>query len=256
MDFVVRVDLESEKGISQGLPKLLDLFKKQKVKGSFYLTMGGESGIFDLLRYRGSLPTAGERKIKIFSIFEKLRIILFPRDFVKSNEKVIRRILLEGHELGIHGWKHRRWTRGFEKIDKTKDIDLAINRYKELFGREPKSFSAPGFRTGGEVISYLDTKGITHFSDLKKEEKSGKLKNVPITLLGENNTPFIEYWVGEGKTDKEILEIFKKSIKGKKFVSFYLHGLFEGIQKISLLEKILIELKKRRGKSKRIIDIK
>ena len=66
--------------------------------------------------------------------------------------------------------------------------------------------------------------------------------------------PFIEYWVGEGKSDEEIIEIFRKEIKEKDFVSFYLHGLFEGRFKISLLEKMIKELQKNKFKSQRIID--
>nr|MDA3781162.1 hypothetical protein [Bacteroidales bacterium] len=75
-ELIIRIDLESQKGISEGLPKLLKLFKKHKVKGSFYLTMGGESNIFEFLKNRGELKTAGERKIKLWSKKDKLRMLL------------------------------------------------------------------------------------------------------------------------------------------------------------------------------------
>ena len=88
--FTLRVDLESDKGIKKGLPKLLDLLKKHHIKASFYIPMGGESNILDLLRYRGRLRSAGEREIKVFSLLDKIRMILFPRDFVKSNKKIVR----------------------------------------------------------------------------------------------------------------------------------------------------------------------
>jgi len=120
--FTLRVDLESNKGIKKSLPKLLDLLKKYDIKASFYLVMGGESNIFELLRYRKKLTHADERKIKVWRFRDKIRMVLLPKDFVKGNKKILRRILEEGHELGVHGWKHRAWTRGLDKIDVEKHI--------------------------------------------------------------------------------------------------------------------------------------
>jgi len=135
--FTLRVDLESKKGISKGLPTLLDLLRDYDIKASFYLTMGGEPNIFDLLRYRKKLR--GERKIKIFTKKEMLRIIFFPEDFVRSNREILKRILKGGHELGIHGWKHRAWGRGllkrrtslFYNNINAKSIDSGIKRLEE-----------------------------------------------------------------------------------------------------------------------------
>jgi len=66
--------------------------------------------------------------------------------------------------------------------------------------------------------------------------------------------PIIEYFVGEGKKDEEILEHIKKQIKEKELVSFYIHGLFEARFKIELLEKIFSFIKNKKLKNKRIID--
>ena len=256
MDFVIRIDLESNKGIKRGLPKLLDLFQKKGIRGSFYIAMGGETGALGLLNNSKKMQNAGERKIKVFNFFEKLRIALFPKDFVSSNKAILQRVIDEGHELGIHGWKHRSWTRNFERLDKNNELNLAISKYEKLFGKKPISFSAPGFMIDEETIKLLGEKGIIHISDYDKDKKIGKVKNVAINTLGQNRMPFIEYWVGEGKKDGEILELFEKSIRGKKRVSFYLHGLYEGIEKIPLLELMIDKLNKKGFENKRVIDIK
>ena len=86
--FTLRVDLESDKGIKKGVSKLLDLLKKYNIKASFYLTMGGESNISEILKYRSNLKTSGERKVKVWSLKEKIRMVFFPRDFVKGNKKI------------------------------------------------------------------------------------------------------------------------------------------------------------------------
>jgi len=75
--FTLRIDLESDKGIKEGVPRLLDLLKKYNIKASFYISMGGESNIFEILKYRNNLKTSGERKIKVWSLKEKIRMAFF-----------------------------------------------------------------------------------------------------------------------------------------------------------------------------------
>jgi undecaprenyl phosphate-alpha-L-ara4FN deformylase len=256
--FFIRVDVESERGIEEGLPKLLDLFMKEKIKGSFYLVMGGEANIFEILKNRTKMNFSGERKIKIWSMWDKIRMVLFPSDFVGKNEKLLKRIIDEGHELGIHGWKHRIWTRGGKYFDYENQIQKSIKRYKEIFKKNPISFSAPGFRNDLEITRELAKNGILYESDFPGEDISnnGRIKNVPITINGKNKMPFIEYWVGEGKNDAQILEIFKHEKVDKKIVSFYIHDMFEGRFKIELLKKMIRLLKKDNFKNKRVVDFK
>ena len=87
--FTLRVDLESDKGIQFGVPKLLNLLKKYNLKASFYIPMGGESNIFELLSNRIKIKSAGERNIKIFSLFEKLRMVLFPKGRQAPNSLMV-----------------------------------------------------------------------------------------------------------------------------------------------------------------------
>lgn len=254
--FTLRVDLESEKGIKLGLPKLLDLLKKYEIKASFYLTMGGESNLTEIIKYRNKLKSSGERSIKIWSINDKIRMALFPKDFVKDNILVLRRILEEGHELGIHGWKHREWTRGLDKINIKDRIMKAKNKYHDLFGANPISFCSPGFNTNEKVLKVLDDAGINFISDFQDKgvKEYFKIKNVPMTILGENRTPIIEFLVGKGKNDQEILKIIKEMMGKEEICSFYIHDLYEARFKIPLLEEIFKYVKENKMINKRVID--
>jgi undecaprenyl phosphate-alpha-L-ara4FN deformylase len=259
MTFILRVDLESQKGISKGLPQLLDLLEKYGVKASFYIAMGGESNIFEILKYRGSVPGAGERSIRIFSFLDKLRMAIYPIDFVKKNLLLIKRIIDEGHELGIHGWKHRRWTRGLERIDIDNDIKLAIEKYGFMFGRQPNSFCSPAFRTNCKVVDVLNARGIRIVSDYpgKKSSivKNTHIVNVPITIKGEKNTPIIENMVTKGFNDDEIFEYIVKKINKKNISSMYVHGMYECIEKIDLLDRLFSYLKKSKIKTQTIRQV-
>ncbi|HKZ33976.1 MAG TPA: polysaccharide deacetylase family protein [Candidatus Nanoarchaeia archaeon] len=254
--FTLRVDLESDKGIKEGLPKLLDLLKRYDLKASFYLVMGGESNIWEILKYRKKMASADERKIKVWTLKEKARMALFPKDFVKSNKNILQRILEEGHELGLHGWKHREWTRGLERINIERTIDKAINRYIGLFGKKPISFAAPGFNINNKILEILKRKGIKFISDFSGDSPRfyGKIKNVPITICGKKRTPIIEYLISIGKTDKEIYRIIEAEIFRKELSSFYIHCLFEARFKLNLLGDIFKFVKKNKIRVKRVID--
>ncbi|MCP6719185.1 MAG: polysaccharide deacetylase family protein [Patescibacteria group bacterium] len=254
--FTLRVDLESDKGIRKGLPEFLDLLAKYKMKASFYLVMGGESNIFELLRNRKKLSSSGERKINVWSLRDKARMVLLPKNFVRANKKILKRILKEGHELGVHGWKHRAWTRNLNNIDIQEHILKAKREYVMIFNREPTSFAAPGFNTNKKVLEVLEKSGIKFISDFVGEKPAyyGKMKNIPITICGKDRTPIIEHLISIGKRDDEILKIMKKEIKKRDLASFYIHGLFEARFKRDLLEDIFKSVKRNGIKNKRIID--
>jgi peptidoglycan/xylan/chitin deacetylase (PgdA/CDA1 family) len=254
--FCLRIDLESNKGIKEGLPKILELLKKYKVKASFYLCMGGESNIIELLKYRKK--SLENRKITVFSTLEKLRIVFFSTDFVNENIEQIKRIITEGHELGIHGWKHREWTRGLNQIDIKKRIKISKARYKAIFGKDPISFAAPGFITNENIIKILNNEGFKVISDLpgnkvRKIKDTGMI-NVPITIRANNNVPLIENLVYNGLSDNEIFEVLKREIKKKKLSTLYGHCIFECRNTIDLLDKLFVFLKKEKIKIRRIKD--
>ena len=254
--FTLRIDLESDKGIRKGLPKVLDLLKKYGIKASFYLVMGGESNIFELLKYRKKLTGSGERTLKVWSLKEKLRMALFPKDFIKTNKEILRRILKEGHELGLHGWKHRAWARGLDKINIKEHIIKSKNKYEKIFRQKPISFASPGFNTNDKVLRVLEENKILFLSDFPGETPKfyKKIKNIPMTILGKNRMPIIEYLVSIRKSDKEISEIIKNEIKDKNLASFYIHGLFEARFKSNLLEEIFKFIKEQKIKVKRVVD--
>ena len=254
--FTLRVDLESEKGIKLGLPKLLDLLKKHDIKASFYLTMGGESNILEILKYRNKLKSSGERSIKVWSMKDKIRMTLFPKDFVKNNIHILRRVIAEGHELGIHGWKHREWTRGLIKLDIKERIMMAKKKYFYFFGINPISFCSPGFNTNEKVLRVLNDAGIKFISDFqdKRVKEYLKIKNVPMTILGEKRTPIIEFLVGRGKSDQEILNQIKDMMEKEEICSFYMHDLYEARFKIPLLGEIFKYVKENKILNKRVID--
>jgi peptidoglycan/xylan/chitin deacetylase (PgdA/CDA1 family) len=63
-------------------------------------------------------------------------------DRAEANPKLIRRILAEGHELGLHGADHRRLTT-LNPRELRPHIERAARRLGELVGRPPRLFRPP-----------------------------------------------------------------------------------------------------------------
>jgi len=120
-------DLHSDSylGISSGIKKLVKILDKNQIKATFFVT--------------------GEVLKKYPAIFKKL------------ND--------EGHEIGIHGYSHRR----FDSLDlreKEEEIENCISVYKKMFKTNPKAFRAPQHSIDNETISLLKKRGFVYDSSI------------------------------------------------------------------------------------------
>ena len=249
-EFALRVDIDSRYGLLHGVPNIQDILRRLDLKASFYVVMGGETGIFELLRTRRSGKTNEPFKGVKLPAAEIARMLLLPRNFAEENVELLRSIKAQGHFLGVHGWKHREWTRALDLIDVRDRLGKCVEKYKELFGEAPTGFVGPGFKTDARVLQALDDFGFKYAGDLAGEEAfhpeyKGKRFNhvqVPITLRAANTSPLIEEFSLAGMSDdavakETIRHINLQSEKG--MASFYCHDIFEGTYKPKVLEEVL-----------------
>ena len=276
--FGLRVDIETEIGI-KAIPNLLDILKKLEMRASFYVIMKPPS-LFQYIKYK-RVPKIKpvlylkdefwEEKIKTekekfdlshrYSKLEKLEL-LFQRNFIKKNLPIFERILNEGHELGLHGLRHYSWNHAIYFVDIKNYIQEAIEYFENYFRFKPRSWASPGFKINKSALIWLDNFGIKVISDLpgnkpfkvKIMEKELKIVNVPITIVGNNNLPIIEWLELNNIPDSKKIEIIKDEIRKRELSTIYMHGMFECRKKLELLEKILEFVKKNEIIVKRIID--
>lgn len=217
------------------LKKLAENFKYPL---SYYVPVGGEPTLREVIRYRDTEGRYGGESIEKISFWEKARIGLFPTNFAEDYKDFLKN-LKKRNELGLHGYKHRRWAKGLEKIDVDREVKLMVETYEKLFDEKPVSFAAPGFRTSRKAREALRKQGIQVISDLpgKEAENIGGLVNVPVTLRN-GNMPIIEYMRVKGFTEEEILEHLKEEIKDNEFCSMYIHPSYEGLEEIELLNSL------------------
>ncbi len=254
MAFAFRVDIDSRYGLRYGVPNLLDMLRKTDIPAAFVVVMGGESGVVDLLRFRGGKSgLAGGSSIPKSDM---ARMLLRPKNFAEENAELLERVMSEGHTLGVHAWKHRPWTRALEHIDVKKHMKMATDEYVHLFGKKPHHFVSPGFFVNGTVLEGLDELGYRFASDLPGERpfrpvwKGRKFRHVqvPITLKARDTSPLFEYYCRQGVpdelvADKVLGQVVERERKGK-WSTVYAHDVFEGTFKPHVVERFLRGIKK------------
>lgn len=253
MVFVFRVDIDSAYGMRNGVPNILELLRKLDMPASFFVVMGGETGLFEFLT-GGQRVATGAPGVKLPAL-EMVRILAAPYNFAERHADTLRTAINDGHEVGPHGWKHREWTRSLESINVEQRFTQITQLYPKLFSSAPSSFTAPGFKTNVAVLTSLDKFGFKAAGDLDGTEPFrpvvGETKyrhvQVPVTLKDKQTRPLIEGLHFDGYSDDSIVKIITGQIAQQErengYSCFYCHDVFEGITKLNLLKDVLTFVK-------------
>ncbi|MFH0713561.1 MAG: polysaccharide deacetylase family protein [Candidatus Micrarchaeota archaeon] len=254
MVFCFRVDIDSAYGMRNGVPNILDLLRKLDIPATFFVVTGGESGLFELVRYpRTNLPNAAAG-VKL-PASEIVRMLVAPYNFAVKHADTLRDAMKNGHEVGCHGWKHREWTRALNRIDVNDRFSKITRVFNETFGFAPLCFAAPAFQTNLAVLAALDKFGFQAAGDLDGNapfhpivgETHFRHVQVPVTLKDAYTRPLIEGLHFDGYSDAAIVREITKRIAEQEqqfgFSCFYCHDVFEGINKFNLLKDVLTFVK-------------
>jgi peptidoglycan/xylan/chitin deacetylase (PgdA/CDA1 family) len=187
-------------------------------------------------------------------------LLLPGPEIAKKNQELLRRIVDEGHELGIHGYDHVYWhdhIKGFDRKRTEKEIDTLLKVYRELTGVDTRSFAAPGWMINPYVLRCFQEKGLAYSSDTRGAapfypEMAGekfKILQIPTTL------PTLDEVVGIAGTDVPTLtEYYLKSLTdGLNILT--IHTEIEGKRWMGFLEGFIEGTLERGFTCKRLIDI-
>jgi undecaprenyl phosphate-alpha-L-ara4FN deformylase len=149
----LKVDVDTFWGMRNGVPRLLDLFKKHGVAVSFFVPMGKDHTGWTAKRVfttRGFLSKVNRSgPLKTYGLRTLMYGLLLPGpEIAKENAWLLKRVIEEGHELGIHGLDHVFWHDHIKDLGQAKTesiLQKAIDVYGQIVGAEPASFAAPGW---------------------------------------------------------------------------------------------------------------
>jgi peptidoglycan/xylan/chitin deacetylase (PgdA/CDA1 family) len=187
------VDVDTRRGLLEGVPRLLELFRRLDVRASFFVTMGPDrSGLAIRRAWRPSfvLKMLRTNPFRLYGIRTLLSGTLLPAQPVGAGAPaLLRDIAAAGHEVAPHGWDHVRWQDRIDhlSVDALRaDLTAAARAFEDALGVRPSASAAPGWRTNLRALTVQEEMGFRYASDVRGRTvfrprgEAGLLKTVQI----------------------------------------------------------------------------
>jgi undecaprenyl phosphate-alpha-L-ara4FN deformylase len=170
----LRVDVDTRRGLDEGVPRLLELFRRLGVNASFFVTMGPDNSgraIHRVLRPSFLAKMWRTNPFKLYGLRTLLSGTLIPARLVGAGAPaMLRQIAAEGHEVAPHGWDHVTWQDRIHRLAEDAvrtDLDLAARSFAAAVGVAPCASAAPGWRTSPVALTVQDGRGLRYASDTR-----------------------------------------------------------------------------------------
>ena len=170
----LRVDVDTRRGLTEGVPRLLELFRRLDVSASFFVTMGPDrSGLAIRRAWRPSFVAKMLRTnpFRLYGVRTLLSGTLLPAQAVGAGAPdLLRQILAAGHEVAPHGWDHVTWQDRIERLTPAAlraDLTAAARAFEAIFGVPPATSAAPGWRTTEAALLVQEELGLRYASDVR-----------------------------------------------------------------------------------------
>jgi len=244
----VKVDVDTLRGYREGVPNLLDLFKKHGIKASIFFSFGPDNSGKAIRRIfrpgfiskmmRTKAPSTYGLKTLMYGTLLPAPLI------VPSAPDVFKRAVDEGHDCGVHAWDHVLVQDEMRKLTKDNFTQLfykAAEMYEKLAGRKPKSYAAPGWQLSSMSLEAEQSFGLDYCSDVRGhspfmpvfEGKEYSPMQVPGTL------PTMDEIFGlPGINDETLPSVWLKGLTNEWNV-VTIHAEMEGLSKLGVCDKFL-----------------
>ena len=168
----LKVDVDTLRGTREGVPRLLSLLARHGAQATFLFSLGPDHTGWALRRVfrRGFLQKVSRTSVARHYGWRTLSYgVLQPGpDIGLKAAAPMREALQAGHECGIHAWDHVVWhdqVRHRNAAWTQQQMQLAWDRFVQVFGRPPATFGAAGWQMNASAWQQLDDWGLTHASD-------------------------------------------------------------------------------------------
>ena len=247
----LKVDVDTLRGTREGVPRLLDIFRKHEAGATFLFSLGPDHTGRAIKRvFRpGFLKKVSRTSVVSHYGFPTLLYgtVLPGPDIGRRCAEVLRRVRDDGFEVGIHTWDHVKWQDGVQQADAAwihREMQSACERFTEILKEAPLTHGAAGWqmnlnslretqRLGFDYCS--DGRGIHPFIPVLHAEIID-CPQIPTTL------PTLDELIGldgcnENNVHERVLQLTEdSSIHAHVFT---LHAELEGMRLAGVMEKLI-----------------
>jgi undecaprenyl phosphate-alpha-L-ara4FN deformylase len=248
----IRVDVDFNVGLKYGIPFLLDQFAQKNIQATFFVVMGPDT----LFRHGSRAKNKSyQKRLRSFNWFRL--VWYFAPAYIKSwffsqvvgpaAPEILKRITIEGHELGIHGYDHALWAdRCFElgQEETKRQMDLAVSQFRELFPNKNWVWGAPNWKCNPFMLEHLETLSIPYSSDTRGctpyyPSINGKRISV---LQFPINLPCLHELIQVGIPRDQISNIVSQCVDRSDYNLLCIHDYYEGLMERNLFENVIDRL--------------
>jgi peptidoglycan/xylan/chitin deacetylase (PgdA/CDA1 family) len=192
MEIALKVDVDTHRGLAEGVPRLMEMLVGKGVTATFFIAMGPDnSGRAVMRAFKNPGFLTKMRRTRAVSMYG-LRTVLSgtllpPRPIALAFPQVMRDLAQASFETGVHGYDHVRWQDHLDELGAagtSAEIDDGFEVYRAVFGADSRSFAAPGWRTSRFALAALELKRIAYHSDTRGRSPyrcaiGGRVMSVP-----------------------------------------------------------------------------
>lgn len=235
---VLKVDIDTKIGLLAGVPNLMETLKQAgDIKASFFIAMGPDNSgralkrIFKPGFLRKQLKSGAASS---YGLTTMLYGVILPAPIIAEQApELFLKLLLKGHEVGLHGWDHVYWHDYVRKLPEPlirAQLDQAARMFKKITGVAPAAFAAPGWQITNTAWQIMAEMGITHTSCVRGASPFRPLLNGRALPLLEIPTtmPSLDEALGRFSNADKATDWLAAQVKTGKLNVFTLHGEVEG----------------------------
>jgi len=256
MRVALRVEVNSLRGLRQGVPNLMRLFSEYQVRASFFFPLGHD--------YAGRSPLGTWRERRRLGLSALAYGTLMPAPSLGTEAgDLMASARANGHEVGLFGLSPQHWAHRLAHADKgwvVQQCETLWATYLEFGGDAPCALATPGWQVNSALLPELSaaryrysslTRGKLPYHPVLQGERSA-VPEIPTTLPTVTellNQPGVsvdnvhEYLYAESRHLLPAGHVFAASAER------------EGIELLGLMEKLLVMWKGQDGSVRALGDV-
>ncbi len=249
----LRVDVDTTKGMRDGVPALVALLATHGVRATFFMSVGPDNmgrHVWRLLKpaFLWKMLRSGAAGLYGWDIL--LRGTFWPGRLLSRFGEQIRFARDAGHEIGLHAWDHYAWqthVAGFSEAKILAHLRRGREALEGILGERVQCSAVPGWRCTEKVLLAQAHMGFAYHSDCRGVSVfapvvEGKIlaPQVPVTL------PTFDEAVGRASVTAENYNDFiLGALKPVGLNVYTIHAEVEGGSQLDAFDALLRTAKAR-----------